>query len=342
MATERYSGSVCGVALELALTFGMDLLPTFYRFTLDAWRPIETTATDAGENETERREPPLRTTSGTVFDARYHTWELPKKSGGKRKITAPERSLKYLQRRMLEGGFNRLLTEEHLGDSAHGFIPGRNIVTNAAPHIGQPLVVNVDIESFFPSIRYALILKAVAQLNDLEGISLSAAAQRLIADLCSYQGALPTGSPTSPAIANLTLRNLDQSLATLCMAQGITYTRYADDLTFSGDNSARTVLPFVKKCLAELGLELDEKKTNLFRRGRRQIVTGLVVNEKPNLPRRLRRELRAAVHRRSHGVTPTWDDRPMDDNELAGRLAFLQMVQPEEAERHRQRLRGGE
>ncbi len=311
--------SITRIALELALTFGMDLAPSFYRLTHQAW-----------ENQYNEK--------GSVFDDLYHTWELPKKSGGKRTITAPDRELKYLQRRMLRGAFDRLLTPEEVGDSVHGFIPGRNIVTNALPHVGHELVVNADIASFFPSISYDLVLKAVARLNDLEGVSLCPAALRMVADLCCYKGALPTGAPTSPAIANLVLRRVDHALVTLCARKGVAYTRYADDLTFSGNGDARTLLPFLAKCLEELDLKLDPKKTNLFRRGRRQIVTGLVVNVKPNLPRRLRRRLRAAVHYQERGENLFWHDRPMSENELKGRIAFLHQVQPEEANRLRQRL----
>ena len=87
---------------------------------------------------------------------------------------------------------------------------------------------------------------------------------------------------------------------------GVAYTRYADDLTFSGGDEAIGLLPFAREVVGGLGYRLDDAKTNLYRRGRRQLVTGLVVNEKPNLPRRARRRLRAAVHARLKGLTPHW------------------------------------
>ncbi len=129
------------------------------------------------------------------------------------------------------------------------------------------------------------------------------------------------------------MRGLDRSLSTAAARFDIRYTRYADDLTFSGADDVHRIIPFVKRLLGELGYSIDDRKTNLFRRGRRQMVTGLVVNEKPNLPRRLRRRLRAAVHRRAHGLPATWHGRPMDDEELGGRLAMLHLVQPAESRR---------
>ena len=324
-----YARTAIGVALELGLTFGQNLIPRFTVFAFETWQRLRREV----RQKREFADP------GTVFDARYHSWLLPKKSGGNRTITAPDTNLKYLQKWMLRGGFDRLNTQEWLGESVHGFVPGRGILSNAQRHVGQELVVNVDIAAFFPSISYARIMKAVMQLNNLPDIKLSGAALHLIADICSYQGALPTGAPTSPAIANLVLHGLDRSLETLCAKKGVTYSRYADDLTFSGSSEAKTLIPFVEKCLEQLGLKLDPKKINLFRRGRRQVVTGLVVNEKPNLPRRLRRRLRAAVHQRTFGKEVCWHDRPMTDAELNGRIAFLKLVQPDEAARLKGKLK---
>jgi retron-type reverse transcriptase len=261
---------------------------------------------------------------GHSFDHHYQTHPLPKKSGGSRVVTVPDAPLKRLQRRILRNGFD----EVFIHPSAHGFKRGCSILTNATPHVGKSCVVNVDVESFFPSTRYPLILKACSHLLDGR---LSEGARHVVADICSYKGGLPTGAPTSPAIANLVLRPADASLTKAATDNGITYTRYADDLTFSGDTNAIKILPFAKRILAQLGYQLKEKKTNIFRRGRRQMVTGLVVNEKTNLPRGMRRRLRAAVHQMTKDGNPHWQGQPMSSHELLGRLAFLNLVQPQEA-----------
>ena len=270
---------------------------------------------------------------GHAFDHLYRTHSLPKKSGGSRLVTVPDAPLKRLQRRILRNGFD----EVFIHPSAHGFKSGCSILTNATPHVGKACVVNVDIESFFPSTRYPLILKACSLLFDGR---LSEGACHVVADICSFDGGLPTGAPTSPAIANLVLRSADAAITKAATNNGITYTRYADDLTFSGETKTIKILPFVKRVLTQLGYQLKEKKTNIFRRGRRQMVTGLVVNEKPNLPRRLRRRLRAAVHQSIMGGDPHWQGQPMSSHELLGRLAFLNLVQPAEAMALKQKMTG--
>ena len=269
---------------------------------------------------------------GTAFDRYYRTYELPKKAGGTRIITVPPTALKRLQRRLLDNGFDEI----PLHPSAMGFRKGLSIKDNAKKHAGKEVVANVDIHQFFPSTDYRLILRACRKLCD-GGISPRAA--RLVAEICSYGGSLPTGAPTSPAIGNVVLRAADQAIATVADRVGVTYTRYADDLTFSGGDAAITILPFAREVLTQLNYQLDDKKTNLYRKGRRQLVTGLVVNEKPNLPRRMRRKLRAAVHSRLSGKEPYWHDQPMLDSVLMGHIAFLSLTQPEEATRYRENLR---
>jgi RNA-directed DNA polymerase len=269
---------------------------------------------------------------GHRFDHLYRTYRLPKKSGGHRVITVPEDPLKRLQRRMLDAGLSAM----PLSPAVTGFRTGVSIVENARPHVGKDMVVNVDIDAFFPSTGYEQILKVCQRLP---GLSIPAA--KLVADICSYQGALPTGAPTSPSIANLVLGRFDRALLTASKKYDITYTRYADDLTFSGNGDTHKIIPFAQKLLKEYGYVLSAKKTNIFRKGRRQVVTGLVVNETVNLPRRLRRRLRAAIHHRVTGRTPHWHEREMHDAELLGRLAFLNQITPGKADKLRMRLNPG-
>jgi len=265
---------------------------------------------------------------GRSFDHLYHTYSLPKQSGGSRTITAPNDHLKALQRTLLREGFDAI----DVGQYAYGFCKGRSIVDNAQVHAGAKVVVNVDVQSFFPNTRFPLIRQACKTLADGR---LSPMAQWLAAEICSYQGGLPTGAPTSPVIANIVLKSADRSIALACKKKSIQYTRYADDLTFSGSDDVVAMLPFVARVLDELGYKLAEKKTNIFRRGRRQVVTGLVVNDKPNMARALRRRLRSAVHRLAAGKIAHWHGREMTEQSLRGRLAFLHMTQPAEASKLR-------
>jgi retron-type reverse transcriptase len=303
------------VAYELALAFSLRNSRYFVALCTTRWQSVEK---DRG---------------GHAFDHLYRTYSLPKKSGGSRLVTVPNDNLKHLQRRILRNGFDKVL----MHSAAHGFKSGCSILTNATPHVGKACVVNVDIESFFPSTRYPLIFKACSQLMDGD---LSEGARHVLADICSFDGGLPTGAPTSPAIANLVLRSADASIAKAAIDNGIAYTRYADDLTFSGETNTIKILPFVKRILTQLGYQLKEKKTNIFRRGRRQMVTGLVVNDKLNLPRYIRRRLRAAVHQKTKDGNPQWQGYPMSSQELLGRLAFLNLVQPHEAQALKLKMKG--
>jgi hypothetical protein len=299
-------------ALELALCFSLRDAPFLCQLARQA-RPC--TAAERGR----------------TFDHLYRTSERPKKNGGTRIITAPLPRLKRLQRRLLANGFATV----PLHEAAHGFRAGGSIVGNACPHVGKELVVNLDIENFFAATPYPLILRACRKLS---AGRLSPRALLLLADLCSYGGALPTGAPTSPAIGNIVLESVDKALGRAAARRGASYTRYADDLTFSGDGETHGLIPFARRVLAQLGYRVARRKINLFRRGRRQMVTGLVVNDRTNWPRRLRRLLRAAVDRRRRGETPVWLGRPLSDDQLRGLIAFLNLTQPAEASRLKARL----
>ena len=277
------------------------------------------------------RPPYIESERGKRFDKLYRSYEIPKKSGGKRVITEPNGPLKSLQRSILEFGLTRVT----IHPSATGFVRGKSIVDNALPHTGKPLVVNADIRGFFPQTEFKLIRWAADQIGP---DALSENARWFLAELLAYDGGLPAGAPTSPGVANVILRPMDEALSKACIKIGVNYTRYADDITLSGEK-ALTVLPFAKQIVAQLGYEFDKKKTNVFRKGRRQLVTGLVVNAKPNMAKPLRKWIRAAVHARLNGRPVHWKGKQMSDSELLGRIAFLSQTQPEEAQRLRIKLK---
>jgi retron-type reverse transcriptase len=273
---------------------------------------------------------------GTRFDGLYHSWDLPKRKGGTRRITAPAPLLKTIQRRLLDVVF----AEVPCHRAATGFRRGVSIADNARPHVGRKVVVNVDLQGFFPNTRFKRVRRAVERVLPRR---LGVEARRLVVDICTMDGGLPIGAPSSPAIANIVMQPVDRALAKVAARHGVAYTRYADDLTLSGDDPLR-LLPFLRQLVGQLGYSLDPKKTNIFRRGRRQVVTGLVVNDKVSVPRRLRRRLRAAAHRVAlHGASAelTWHGRPMNPGELAGHVAFIGIAHPEESRALAERLRAG-
>lgn len=243
----------------------------------------------------------------------YREFDLPCPNGKTRPISAPIGPLAFIQRRILR----RVLDRVPLHDAAHGFRRGRSIVTNAGPHVGKEVVFSVDIKDFFPTITFPRVFGVFHSL----GFQKTRAG--LLARLCTLRGSLPQGAPTSPALANIVCRRLDNRLSCLAAKSGLAYTRYADDLTFSGRADAVSILPLVAKIVKEEGFTLNRDKTRIMRRNGCQEVTGLVVNDKVSIPRRWRRRLRAALHNQRQG-------RSSDPvNVLGGRAAFLYMVQPD-------------
>ena len=270
--------------------------------------------------------------AGHKFDHVYHRYELPKDAGGKRPIAAPPFWIKRLQREVLE----KILNPLGAHDAAHGFVRGRSIKTNAILHVGASVVANCDIANCFPSIRWQLVLAALKR--DLQA-TLDPAAISILVDLCTFEGGLPIGAPTSPALLNRVMEQTDIWLSDAAHKRGAVYSRYADDLTFSGDNGVPELLAIARKILGNIGLKLDKKKTQIFRQGRRQIVTGLVVNERPSVPRSIRRKVRAAVHAVELGRNPTWHGVEESVSALLGRTAFVRSVNEEEGARLLNRLR---
>lgn len=226
----------------------------------------------------------------------YQEFRIPKRSGGTRTIAAPDAALKALQRRILP----RLLARLAAHPAATGFERSQSIATNAAVHVGQAVVVHVDLENFFdstPARTVAAYFRAAGWNRD---------AAEVLTRLCTWKGRLPQGAPTSPRLSNLVNRRLDLRLAGAAAKFGAVYTRYADDLVFSFASDERQaihgVIRITKKVLDEHRYRLNQKKKlDIRRRSDRQMVTGLVVNDRVNLPRRTRRMLRAAAHRRATG-----------------------------------------
>jgi RNA-directed DNA polymerase len=275
----------------------------------------------------------------------YVRFEVPKRSGGIRILSAPHKKLKAAQRWILANVVSRMPPTE----AAHGFVPGRGIVSNASPHVGKAVIVNFDLESFFPSITFPRI-RAV-----FERCGYSGSVATILALLCTesprvtatYAGssyevatgprALPQGAPTSPALSNQVARKLDRRLLGVAAKLGLAYTRYADDLTFSGGDDLAGKMGWlvakVRHIAVEEGFRVNEKKTRILRRSTAQTVTGIVVNEKPSVARSELRRLRAILHRaKTEGLdAQNRDGRPNFRAYVTGKIAFVAMIRPDVA-----------
>ncbi|MGD8237890.1 MAG: reverse transcriptase family protein [Armatimonadota bacterium] len=246
----------------------------------------------------------------------YREFTVPKRSGGTRRIAAPEPDLKLLQRRILR----RVLARLKCHPAATGFERGHSIVTNALSHVGRAVVIRMDLADFFGATRDRRVR------DYFRAIGYNREASDLITRLCSYRGGLPQGAPTSPRLSNLVNYRLDARLAGLAERLGAAYTRYADDMTFSFPTDDRdaigAVLGMTKYIARQEGYRLHmRRKLHIRRRHRQQLVTGLVVNESVKLPRRTRRWLRAVEHRAATGRRPT-----LSAEQLAGWRSLQSMI----------------
>jgi RNA-directed DNA polymerase len=270
----------------------------------------------------------------------YVTFAVPKRSGGKRLIMAPKRRLKAIQRKLLQLLVEKLPVSEH----AHGFRIARSIRTGAEPHVGRKFVLRLDLKDFFPSVTAArvrglliaygysfpvattlavLMTEAVRQPVQVE--------QEVFHVPVGFRHCVQ-GAPTSPGLCNSVVLRLDRRLAGLARKYGLAYTRYADDLSFSGDVERAALLKFLasaRKIISAEGFVVNDDKTRIMGQGTRQQVTGVVVNQVLGVSRQQRRRLRAMIHRMKTA------HEPRHEAHVAGKLAFVSMLNPGQAERLR-------
>ena len=195
---------------------------------------------------------------------------------------------KYLLHTMQKNILRIILSEEKVSKYAKAYCPGRRIRDNAFAHVGAETILELDIKDFFENITYVMVYQCV-----FSGEYYPPAVRTLLTQLCCYRDYLPQGAPTSPMISNLVMFSFDQYMGKWCEEREICYTRYCDDMTFSGKFDVREVKQKVRSYLQVLGFELNLKKTKQYNR---QSVTGIVVNEKAQVSKTYRRDVRQAVY----------------------------------------------
>lgn len=280
----------------------------------------------------------------------YRAFEIPKRSGGVRLIESPPVPIIVFQKKLA-----RALSELYRPKvTAHGFIPGRSIVTNARHHLGAKFVLNIDLAGFFHSIHFGRIFGLLQK----PPFSLKRNVAAVLAHLCCWNKRLPQGAPTSPVLSNLVCRSLDTKLSQLGKAVGAKYSRYADDITFSTrrsefpsrlagfglDNNPVVLAEELVKIIRSEGFAVNDAKTRLLARHVRQEVTGVTINEKlsvhPNYARSLRGALwcwrRLGYDEANRRFREVYDKKsrvggqPELARHLEGRIAFLTMVRGED------------
>ena len=280
----------------------------------------------------------------------YVSFEIPKKSGGTRRLSAPHRQLAAAQHWIL----TRVLNLVPVHENAHGFVTQRSVVTNASPHVNSEIVINADLKDFFPSITFARVDGLFRSLG------YSPAVATILALLCTecprqtvqMQGTtyfaatgprvLPQGACTSPAISNRIAHKLDRRMSAMAHKLGWHYTRYADDITWSAADSSDIavgyVLARIRHIAEDEGFELNHAKTRVQRRSQQQSVTGVVVNDQLGVARESVRTIRAILHNaeRTGLAEQNRNQHPQFESWLTGMIGWISMVNPEQGQKLRQ------
>ena len=287
-----------------------------------------------------------------TFD-NYYRFDIPKKSGGTRHIAAPKTHLKAAQRQILE----HILQKVEVSDFSHGFIKSRSVLTSAKAHGTSPdLLINIDLENFFPTITFERV-RGLYQSFGYSGYIAS-----LLAMICTYcermpleikgeikyiktsDRILPQGSPASPMITNIICRNIDKRINGLCEKLGVTYTRYADDMSFSytgntDDFAIGSFLNSINKIIEAEGFHMKEEKTHILRKHNRQYITGIVINnEEIGVPKKWVKILKASIHNAQKLKASGGSVSSKTIYEISGKIAWLKSVN---AERYQKIIKEG-
>ena len=277
----------------------------------------------------------------------YKRFYMQKKSGGKRLISAPMPRLKHVQYWVL----NNILNKVPIHKAANGFAIERSIVTNASQHVGKEIVVNYDFKDFFPTLNFKRVKGAFTNLGYSHQLATIFAAICTEADLDEIEldgrtyfvakGSrfLPQGAPTSPALTNIICYKLDARMEGMAKSIGYHYTRYADDMSFSTNhkeaNNLTKLFWRVQSITESEGFVLHPDKLRIMRKGRRQEVTGIVVNDQMGIDRKTLKRFRALLHQIDKNGTKgkVWGQGKDLASSIWGYANFVRMVKPEQGEK---------
>lgn len=264
------------------------------------------------------------------IERHYHTVELKKSNGETRLLHVPDKFLKSVQKRIAEV----ILQREPVSQYAFAYIVGGSTRKNARVHVGKKKIFKLDIRKFFDHITYPMVKERV-----FIGQKYSEPIRILLSVLCVYSHTVPQGAPTSPAISNIILREFDDVVGNWCKERGITYSRYCDDMTFSGDFKEKIVINFVREELRKYNFFLNDKKTVCLHDGQRKQITGVVVNEKISVPASYKKKIRQEIYYiQKYGMDshiarlPEYDDRDKYLNGLLGRINYVLSIELENNE----------
>ena len=266
----------------------------------------------------------------------YRAVEIPKGNGETRKLYVPDDFLKAIQRAILD----KLLSLEEISPYATAYRHGGSTKRNAFPHLQKPVVLKLDIRHFFDHLIYPLVKEKAFPAERY-----SEQNRVLLSLLCIYKEALPQGAPTSPTISNIIMREFDNAIGAWCLERGIAYTRYCDDMTFSGDFDPLPVIRMVKTELRKMGLFLNDKKTVVVRKGQKHSVTGIVVNEKLSVSADYKKRIRQEMYYcMKYGIKSHLSSLHLGESEecylpkLLGKVNYVLSVEPDNGQMKKYRV----
>ena len=257
----------------------------------------------------------------------YRHFSIPKSNGKIRDIYEPLPDLKFVQSWIL----HNILEKCPVSDYAKAYLKGRTLKHNAKFHRAQKVLVTMDIKDFFPSISISDVTTIFKNLGYFHDLSC------FLAHLCCLHNILPQGAPTSPYLSNLRMISLDEKISKYILQNGIRYTRYADDLTFSGDCNPHSLIHKVSKIIFDEGFSINSEKTRVAKSNARQEVTGIVVNAHMQVSKEKRRKIRQQVYYiekfglESH-LEHIEENRANYLNHLLGQINFALFVNPKDEE----------
>lgn len=217
----------------------------------------------------------------------YRNFKIPKKKNGFREITAPYPALMECQYWI----YNNILKKIKIHPAAHGFTFQKSIITNSTIHIRQEQFLKIDLKDFFPSIKINRIISIFKKLGYSHRVSF------YLASLCCYNGELPQGAPTSPMLSNIIAKPLDTRLFAFAKKFNLKYSRYADDLAFTGKRIPKNFIEYISTIIEELDLEVNPSKTILQQKKGKRILTGISIADKEiKVPREYKRKLKQEIH----------------------------------------------
>lgn len=260
-------------------------------------------------------------------DRFYKTYTIKKKSGGERVISIPNVRLRYIQRWILDNIIYNIKVLENI----KGFVPNKSILDNAREHVGKEAILTIDIKDFFPSVTFEKVFYLFYYYGYTKEMSYC------LSRICTLNNSLPQGAPSSPYIANIICKKMDKRLFLLSKKIGATYSRYADDITISGNRNIVNYIEVIQNIIIDEGFQVNDKKTRIMYKNRQQRVTGLIVNEKISIPKDKIRYLRQQLHYiKKFGVTEHIERTKVRHNNikehLYGLAYFIKMVDVKKGE----------